>query len=53
MCGSNKDTVMRELPSPTTEIVCERPLYLSGARSGVHFTSDFTQGKVGAAPCIG
>ena len=49
----NKDTVMRELPSPATEIVCETLFFLSGARSGVHFTSDFTQGKVSAAPCIG
>ena len=40
----NKDTVMRELPSglTATEIVCEPLLYLSGARSSVHFTSDFT-----------
>jgi hypothetical protein len=27
ICGLNKDALMGELPSPTTEIVCERPLY--------------------------
>ena len=44
---------MRELPSPATEIVCETLFFLSGARNSVHFTKDFTQGKVSAAPCIG
>ena len=28
ICGLNKDTVMGELPSPATEIVCETQLYL-------------------------
>ena len=27
ICGLNKDAVMGELPSPTTEIVCEHLLY--------------------------
>jgi hypothetical protein len=31
ICGLNEDAVMGVLPSPPTEIVCERPLYLSGA----------------------
>jgi hypothetical protein len=34
LCGYNKDAVMHELPSPTTEIACETPL-------SPDFTKDF------------
>ena len=41
---------MRELPSPTTEIVCETPLYLSGAAAAS--TSPLTSPRVNWAPLL-
>ena len=41
---------MRELPSPTTEIDCETPLYLSGAAAAS--TSPVTSPRVNWAPML-
>ena len=42
---------MRELPSPTTEIVCEPPLYLSGAAAAAP-TSPVTSPRVKWTPLL-
>jgi hypothetical protein len=50
VCGLNKDAVMGELPSPTSEIVCERPLYLLVSGVAAASTSPATSIRVKCTP---